>query len=240
MILPNVRASFGPEETEWVLRLLSEGEREQRREYEQALSRGGFDDLLDDQETRDKILALEGITVGPPRLVLYVLVRHALLEADVESRAVADYVTALIFEFGEEKRAHRIHQYDEREYGYLVDIMEDLTEASGRRAFLLRAHMGNFALWLSGLFPDRIVSRTDRRGGPGLDYYEELGQTGYRMAAEDPRAEERSLRDVYRNAADRFSDLRRGLNDFSDRFLFPRPSSPVDRLLRRAATSFEA
>jgi hypothetical protein len=65
-----------------------------------------------------------------------------------------------------------------------------------------------------------------------------MGETGYRMAAEDPRARAKSLSEVYREVADRFRDVRRGLNEFSDELLVPTPSAPVDRLLRQARTDF--
>lgn len=240
MIRPDVRMSFGQEEVEWLIRLLAGGDDDRREKWEDRLSGRGVDELLDDAETRRRILNAEGVTLAPPGLVLYVLVRQSLQEAGVESRVLADYVTALVLEFGHEDRARRIAEHDDREYDYLVDILEEMMEADGRRAFLLRTHLGNFALWLSGLFPDYITSRVSRRGGPGLGYYEEMGETGYRMAAEDPRAEARSLSDVYRDVADRFRDVRRGLNEFSDELLFPSPAAPVDRLIRRARSDFRA
>lgn len=238
MIRPNVRASFGAREARWLVRLLGGEDEERREEWRERLEEKGVDALLDDARTRRRILSAEGISLAPPGLVLYVLVRQSLEEAGVESRPLADYVTALVLEFGREDRAHRIAESDDREYGYLVEILDDMLEAEGRRAFLLRTHLGNFALWLTGLFPDHVTSRVHRRGGPGLDYYEEMGETGYRMAAEDPHAREKSLRDVYREVADRFRDVRRGLNQFSDELLLPSPSAPVDRLLRQARTDF--
>lgn len=239
MILPNVRMSFGRSEAQWLLRLLAEGDADRRREWEEILSEEGIDPLLDDPRTRREILSdPRPVIQAPPRIVLYVLIRQTLLESGVESRVLADYVTALVLEFGREKRSLRISEHDEREYGYLVDIMADLQEAEGRRAFLLRTHLGNFALWLAGLFPDHIVHRVQRRGGPGLDYYEELGESGYRMAADDPFARRESLHDLFRGAAESFPRLRRGLNVFSDQHLFPEAGSPVERLIRQAHTDF--
>lgn len=238
MIQPNVRASFGAEEARWLVRLLAGEDDARREEWSDRLEERGMDAVLDDAETRRRVLDADGVTLAPPGLVLYVLVRQSLQEAGVESRTLADYVTALVLEFGREDRARRISSVDDREYDYLVDILNDMLEAEGRRAFLLRTHLGDFALWLSGLFPDHITARGHRRGGPGLDYYEEMGETGYRMAAEDPHARARSLSGVYREVADRFRDVRRGLNQFSDDLLFPSPSAPVDRLLRQARTDF--
>lgn len=233
MILPDVRASFGPEEVEWILRLLSDDENERER-WKRVLEQEGLDRLLDREEVLEGVLDAERVEVAPLRLVLYVLLRHALLDSGIESRDIADYVTAMVAEFGLGRRARRIDDHADREYGYLVDIMEDLTRAEGRRAFLLQAHLGNFALWLSGLFPDWIDSRVRRKGGPGLDYYEEMGRTGFRMAADDRYARRHALEELYRDAARAFVPLRRTLNRVSDRVLFPRPSSPVERLLRQA------
>lgn len=239
MILPNVRASFGREEARWLVRLLADEEPGSEREWEEVLAGRGIDPLLDDPRTLEAILDGPPVSAVPAPLAVYVLVRRALLESGVESRLMADYVAALVLQFGRERRPYRIAEYDDKEYYYLVDIVEDLEGASGRRAFLLRAHLGNFALWLSGLFPDYIVHRIGRKGGPGLEYYEEMGQTGYRMAAEDPHARRQALDELYRDAAETFAAVRRALNRFSDRHLLPSPSSPVDRLLRQAENDFD-
>lgn len=238
MILPNVRASFGRAEAGWLLRLLADGDLAERRRLEELLSDRGLDALLDDSRALEAILTAPGISPVPASLALYVLLRRTLLDIGIESRVLADYLAALVLEFGSGRRALRIARYDDAEYGYLVDLMADLDDATGRRAFLLRAHLGNFALWLSGLFPDHIVWRVHRRGGPGIDYYERVGQTGFRMAAEDPFARANSLDGLYRKVASQFEPIRIALNRFSDGHLAPRASSPADRLLRQTQGAF--
>lgn len=239
MILPNVRASFGREEARWLIRLRAKGDPKRERHWESVVGERGIDPLLDDPATLEAILARRELHPMPAGLILYVLMRRSLLENGIESRVLADYLAALVLQFGRERRPYRIAEYDDKEYHYLVDILQDMGEASGRRAFLLRAHLGNFALWLSGLFPDYIVTRVRRKAGPGIDYYEEMGQTGFAMAAGDPHARQESLDALYRTAADRFGEVRRALNGFSDRWLLPRPSSPVERVIRQAKTDFE-
>jgi len=238
MILPNVRMSFGEEEIDDLLRVLDEAGSGGEERWERMLRQEGPDALLDHPTTLERILDRSGIDLLSPRLVLYVLIRRTLLETGVESREIADYTTALVAEFGTRDRSRRVEPGGEREYRYLVEILEEITEAEGRRAFLLQAHLGNFALWLAGLFPDHIAAREHRRGGPGLDYYEELGRAGYRMASEAPQARRRSLDGLFRGAADSFVPLRRSLNRLSDRLLFPSSSVPVERLLRQARDGF--
>ena len=118
----------------------------------------------------------------------------------------------------------------------VLDLVTDLeSESSERRQFLLRAHIGNYALWLSGLFPDYVIARVHRKAAPGLDYYENVGASGYLTASEFELADRYDLRDVYRQVARSFGGVRRALNRISDRYFFPVPTSQIDRLLRQVA-----
>ena len=233
MILPNVRASFGRAEANYVIWLLTRGSEGARDQTEVRLRDEGFDGILDDPRTFNAMLAHVGLSTAPQRLVFYVLVRHALLEDGISDRIFADYLAALLLEFGQGRRAWRVDSDEGPEFNYLADLVAAAEDASGHRAFLLRAHLGEFSLWLSGLFPDHIEARVHRRGAPGLGYYEALGASGYRSAAGHRDAERNGLDRVYRGCADSFGALRIALNRISDRHLFPHRGDPVDRLLRQ-------
>lgn len=237
MILPNVRASFGRAEAGAVLRLLGGAEGTARDRLSDRLRDEGLDALLDDPRTLNAVLTADHAVT--PALVFYLLVRHALLESGIDDRTLSDYIAAVLVEFGRADRAHRIHPADPEQFHYLVDIVTAMGEPDGRRQFLLRAHLGNYALWLSGIFPDYVTARIERRGAPGLDYYEELGASGYRLAADSPIASRHGLDSVYRIAADAFPDLRVALNRIADRYLFPGRGGSIDRLLRQVSDAFE-
>ena len=234
MILPNVRVGLEAKDVGFLLAVISAGSDRTRKRVESRLGEEGLDSILDDPRTLNALLAGGGISGAPLGLVCYVLVRHALLEHGVHDRTMADYVAALMVEFG---RADRPLEGDGR-FRYVVDIVSELNQASGARAFRLQAHLGEFSLWLTGLFPDHIVARVHRRGAPDLGYYEEMGAAGYRLAAVNRQAGDLGLDGVYRDCADRFSTLRVALNHVSDRFLFPAATAPVDRLLRQVADGF--
>ena len=238
MIVPHIRGTFGRSHAAYLIWLLSRGEETVRRREETRLEEQGLDALLDDPRTCNALLAGRGCSTADPALVFYVLVRHALLEDGIGDRAVADYLAALILTFGREGRAYRIADSDPAEYRYLVDIVAGSEGAGGRRAFLLRAHLGEFALWLSGLFPDYITGRAQRRGAPGLGYYEQLGASGFRLAADSAEARQHGLARLYRDCADFFPALRVALNRVADRHLFPATGDRIDRLLRQVADSF--
>jgi hypothetical protein len=237
MILPNVRASFGRAEAGAVLSVLTEADGPSRDYLSDRLREEGLDALLDDPRTLNAVLTAQ-TNVGPS-LVFYLLIRHALLERGIDDRTLADYIAAILVEFGREDRAYRIDPADPERYYYLVDLVAAMDTPDGRRRFLVRAHLGNFALWLSGVFPDRVTARVERRGAPGLDYFEKLGASGYRMAADSRLADQHGLSDLYVAAAEVFPELRVALNQVSDRYLFPSRARSVGRLLRQVSDAFE-
>jgi hypothetical protein len=237
MILPNVRSTFGRKEASFIIWLLTRGSEPARQREEERLEELGFDAILDDPRTLNALLAGREFSTAPPELVFYVLIRHALLEDGINDRGLADYLAALLFAFGRDGRAYQIAD-DPTQYRYLTDIAAAGEQSTGRRAFLLRAHLGEFALWISGLFPDHVTARVHRRGAPPLSYYEALGSTGYRLAARYDEAEEHGIADLYRNCADFFPALRVALNRVADRHLFPATGDRIDRLLRQVADSF--
>ena len=112
-----------------------------------------------------------------------------------------------------------------------MDILTDLESSEGERRFRVMVHLGNYALWLAGLFPDYIAARHLRKAGPDVTYYDTLGRRGFGMASDHALASEYGLGPVLRTVAERFPSVRGALNGLSDRLLFPTVCTP-DRILR--------
>lgn len=236
MILPTVRASVGREDALHLVELLSAGDPELRKLTRERLEADGVDGLLDDPRVLNAILTDLSVK-APPSLVFYILVRQALLEGGIEDRGTADYVASLVLAFVRSGRAYRVSEEATEEYRYLVDIVTKLSHSKPREAFLLRAHLGNYSLWLSGIFPGFIESRVRRRGAPPIQYYERMGAAGYGMASESPEAETLGVGSVFTEVSQHFSRVRVALNRISDRYLFPTGGDPVDRLLREVVAT---
>ena len=231
MILPNVRATFGRREAEILISLAgSEGERR--------LSERGIDSLLDDPALVRAVLRRQGIDNTSAPLVFYLLVRHALLEREIQDRQLADYIAAVLLEFGRVGGRDRTDDESLPTSFYLADVLVELEKARGEREFRLRAHLGNLALWLGGVFPDAITYRVQRRGAPPMSYYDQLGAAGFRSAASMESAIRYGLGDVFIRAADEFTNIRSALNGLSDALFFPHPRDTVERMLREVADRF--
>jgi hypothetical protein len=232
MIRADLRSSLQAADLDVVLQALSDGSGTRRAELEAALQAEGPDALLDAPDLLERLARMRGILVPGDRLFLYVAVRHSLRAAGVDDRELADYLASLLLTFGQRDRAWRVDHHDDQQHRYLVDILADLERTDGTRRFQVMVHLGNYALWLAGLFPDYIAARQARHGGPDVLYYDTLGRSGFGMASEHALADQYGLDAVFRAAADRFVVVRAALNGFSDRFLFPGSATP-GRVLRQ-------
>jgi hypothetical protein len=96
-------------------------------------------------------------------------------------------------------------------------MLAALETADERTSFLIRAHMGNYSLFLSGVFPDRIRFRAEMRGFPDVKYFEALGRTQYRVAGDHRLARRYELTPIFNTLAERFQTTRLALNDIADR-----------------------
>jgi hypothetical protein len=235
VILPTIRASFGRRDAVHLAELLGRHDTDLRDAALARLEENGVDSLLDDPRVLNALLTEPDVN-APPALIFYALARQTLLEGGIDNAEVADFVASLLLAFGHAKRAYQISENDPEEFHYLVDMVASLESAEERRAFLLRTHIGNFSLWLTGIFPDFLEARMRRRGGPPLDYYERMGSTGYRMAAESREAGRLGVEQVYRDVSTHFTGVRSALNRVSDRYLWPSAGDPVSRLLREVGS----
>lgn len=232
MILANARQRLSREDAQLVLRLVSQDDTRQLDEVQHRLADEGIDAILDDPRLPGALLGSRYGAYASLPLFLYVMVRHALLRAGERDRALSDYLAAMLLSFGLKGRNERISENDDEMYDTLASLLEDVNDRDPRRAFLVRAHLGNRALWVAGLYPDWVEQRKWRKGGPDLGYFEELGKRGFELASEHRIAEQYGMADLYAAVAARFGLLRVALNSVSDALLFPNVNTP-ERLMRQ-------
>ena len=228
MIRANCRARFTAADFDFIVRTL-------------ARSRGdsvSLVDLLSDSETRDSILdhprLVEAILSNAGHLHIssqfyfYVLARYVLQQAGIGDRKLCDYVGSLLETFS---RANQLQSPDKidnpemigareglrsRTHEYISDMLIALTRATPEQTFLLRAHVGNYSLFISGIFHEN-AQRRSLRGAPDIEFYEQIGRTNYQLVASHETARRCELTDVFSGLASRFHDVRLALNELSDR-----------------------
>ncbi len=177
--------------------------------------------MLDQDRLVRAVLELPAPLSISPELYFYTIVRRSLKDAGIDDVQIADYVAATLAENAGGTRCRgNAGEMPDAEFTYHVDIIEKMSEASPTERFFLEVQCGNRFLVLTGLFPRFLERRAERRGAPGLNYYEGVARNAFLLAGRHPLAEEFAVREVYRRLGDCFSETRRALNRMADEMLF--------------------
>jgi hypothetical protein len=184
--------------------------------------------ILDDETLFRALLEKRGCLKVSPHFYFYVLVRHVLRQSGLEDRSVSDYVAELLTEFSREERTRCVLRGQLQPMDYFFEMLTALQTADDYSAFCLRAHIGNHSLFFSGVFPDRIRARAERRGFPGLQYYREMGRASYRAASHHRLASEFELAPIFDTLSMRFEPTRLALNGLAEKvFSLGDPDAPL-------------
>ena len=217
MIQPNCRAQFAAEDIEFILSVLG-GKIGTAECLVKLLSDEDSRDLiLDDEALLHALLERRGCLRVSTRFYFYILVRHVFRRSDILDRSVADYVAEVLAEFARAERARCVVPGQSNPLDYFFEMLAALRTADDRTSFCIRVHMGNYSLFLSGVFPERIRFRAEARGFPNLRYYEGFGRTQYRVASDHRLAQRYELTGIFNTLAERFGATRQALNDIADR-----------------------
>ena len=232
LIQSNCRAQFAAEDIEFILSVLG-GKIGTAECLVQLLSDDESRDLiLDDEALLHALLECRGCLNVSSRFYFYILVRNVFRRSDIQDRAVADYVAELLAEFALSERSRCLVPGQANPLDYFFEMLGALRTADDRTSFYIRVHMGNYSLFLSGVFPERIRSRAEARGFPDLKYYEAVGRTQYRVASDHRLAQRYDLTNVLSTLSERFGTTRVALNDLSERlFSLGDPDYSLETLL---------
>ncbi len=144
-------------------------------------------------------------------------VGHGFHRHGITEPATVDYVSDILTRFAQARQLYALQDADGRPLEYIVDMLEAWHGAGGpaRGRFILR-HLGEYTLFMSGLFRDRL-----RRRGE-LDYYLAHGSSAYWRCADgevNPRQ-----RQVFWHLHQDFGRISSTLDDMR-REQFPLPPS---------------
>ncbi|RMF59408.1 MAG: hypothetical protein D6743_16390 [Calditrichaeota bacterium] len=234
MIQANCRTRFTADDFGFIVEALARDKRNKAALTELLTDEEVRDQVLDDEALLNRLLSEQGLSKISPYLYFYLLTRRAFLQNRIDDRELSDYVACMLAEFCSAKRAHTISPAHQKTYDYLVDLMIDSLASSSSEAFLLRSHLGNYALFVSGIFPDAVYRKaTYGRRAPGFEYYEEMGRTSYRWAAQHRLAVKYNLVRVLDELARRFHQVRLALNTLADKYLVLHTKPDLDTFLRQ-------
>jgi hypothetical protein len=219
VIRPNCRVQFTPQDIDFIISALGSKVGDAPALARLLGDEDARDMILDDERLLRAVLESRGCLRISTHFYFYVLVRHVFRRGGIAERDVADYVAEVLAEYSRTEQTQCKVAGQPNALEYFVDMLAALQTADDTTRFYLRAHIGNYSLFFSGIFPDRIRFRAEFRGAPDLKYYEALGQSSYRAASDHRLARKYDLAKVFDVLAERFQVTRLALNDLGDRLL---------------------
>ncbi|GAB4239622.1 MAG: hypothetical protein OHK005_01160 [Candidatus Methylacidiphilales bacterium] len=221
------RSRFTAEDFQFVVRTLA-------RSRTDAVS---LVELLTDEESRDAVLdhdllaaelvdACSCVRVSP-FFYFYVLTRRVFREKGLSDRVLADYVAAVLVAFSRRQRMPSPGG-DEAEaaFLYVSDLIGRLNGADEREAYLQRAFLADYTLFAAGIFAERVKAHAERRGGPDISFYEDIGRASYLAASRHRMAKSLQIHETLGALAERFHEIRRALNYLAENLLHLSPPAP--------------
>ncbi len=218
MITANCRARFTAADFQFIVRTLARSPNESVSLVDLLGDESARDAVLDQPQIVEAILCHGGQLAISSAFYFYVLARHVLRRAGLTDRKLCDYVASLLETFSRANGLRAPHGAEGDGRQYVSDMLIALTRASAAETFLLRAHVGNYSLFVSGIFHEN-TQRRSRRGAPDLKFYENIGRTNFQLVASHSTARRCELNDVFEELADRFHEVRLALNHLSDELL---------------------
>jgi len=217
MIQPNCRVQFAAEDVDFILGVLGRKIGDAECLIRLLSDEGTRDLILDDEALFHALLERRGCLRVSCRFYFYILVRNVFRRSNINDRNVADYVAEVLAEFAQAERARCVVPGAVNPMDYFFEMLSALQQADERTSFFIRAHIGNYSLFFSGVFPDRIRFRAEARGFPDVKYYDALGRTHYRAASDHRLAQRYELAPIFNTLSERFETTRRALNDIAER-----------------------
>jgi hypothetical protein len=221
VIQANCRSQFTADDFSFVVRVLSKSPRDAVSLVSLLSDESERDLILDHNLVYESLVDQAGCLRVSAAFYFYVLTRRVLRRVSLDERALTDYVAAVLLAFSHTNQlgVGGGVASSSRSFTYLSDLMVRLRACPPGEAYLLRTHLADYALFLSGMFAERVEAHAQRRGAPGLSFYEAIGQASYLDAARHPQAKRADLGAIFHLLGSEFRRVRLALNDLTDTLL---------------------
>ncbi len=164
------------------------------------------------EETTDVLNSAEPVTPWNKKRLLGFL----------EDKNISNYLANMLTKFAKSSRLFKIIEEEEESYNYIVDMIADSLRSNNIRKFYVYCHIGNYALFLTGMVPEFIEYRYEYKKRPiDENYYVDFGKAYYGLASEHTSARKNSLSGTLSQLSEGFEVVVRILRFMNSEYIYP-------------------
>lgn len=143
----------------------------------------------------------------PIRRMFRSLTAMSFEQIDLRDRDLMRYVADLLVEFVHVDNLYRVRDAQGRRLEHLVDMLVELQEQGSADARETRKHIGDYTLFIAGLYPESLLRR---RRAVSPEYYIAQGKEAYLIVAEMDRS--KPTESLFRKLSEQFEFCVTALN----------------------------
>lgn len=114
-----------------------------------------------------------------------------------EDQSLIQYLVTMLKRFVKTNDVYKLPVNDDKRYKYVFEMLEASRDSSDTESFQIFLHIGNYSLFLTGLFPEWIRYRHEHKNRPmDIDSYRKYGKTFFDRASNHRLARRRKLEPV--------------------------------------------
>lgn len=138
----------------------------------------------------------------------------------LEDERLLFYLVNMLGDFVETERVHQVPSLDDREFHYVFEMIEASRTSTDSQSYRIFCHIGNYSLYLTGVFPDWIRYRHERKNRPmDVDDYSDFGKTYFNKASKHRLARKQHMEPVLKKLSDGYDLVRTSLEMLFKRVL---------------------
>lgn len=140
----------------------------------------------------------------------------------LEDKKISNYIANMLTKFAKSSRLFKIIEGEEESYHYIVDMISDSLQSDNIRKFYVYCHIGNYALFLTGMVPEYIEYRYEYKKRPVDEhYYVDFGKAYYGLASEHTNARKNRLSGTLSQLSEGFEVVVQVLRFMNNEYLCP-------------------
>jgi hypothetical protein len=151
-------------------------------------------------------------------LYFYICLRKFLTNKGIYDPRIIWYVSQVIAFFSVSDQwkdtSHIWHRPKDHYTSILQKMKRAKEEGNKEQMYRLQVHLGDYSLFLSGLYPEYIYYMSEEKEGVGIDYYDEMALTGYKAAGINEGAPDEHITSIHSSLSKNIPIIREAINDY--------------------------